>query len=549
MGTPYDVEIASAPGELTVDRLQQSNQGRYQGIVLTTGNLAFSSGSSQQSALSDAEWQTLWSYEAAFRVRQVTWYTYPTADYGFGPAKEIDTSAAPITASLTAAGAGVFAHVNAAAPVVLRDVWAYRAAPQDSTTTPLLRTAAGDALAAIHTYPDGRENLAMTFDGNQFLVHSLQLAYDAINWVTRGLFLGERHVYMGVQVDDLFLDSDIWPIDPPKTYRMTGHDLDATVAWQNARRAQPLTAGLRLDLAFNGEGTTSDYAPDTLTPRATALQSEFKWISHTYTHQNLDAVSYALAHTELEQNLQVASALGLARFRGPNLVTPEISGLNHLPALQAMFDVGIRYLVSDTSRAGQDNPTPNAGIYNIYQPAILEIPRRPTNLFYNVSTPAEWAGEYNEFYRTYWGRDLTYQEILGVESEALLRYLLRFDMDPWMFHQANLRAYNASKTLLTDLLDVTITRYTALVNLPILSPEMNELGQRMADRMNYNAAGVRAIITPGASLSITADRAARVPVTGLNAPIRETYGGQVIGYVDVQAGQTVTIPLQGGAQP
>jgi hypothetical protein len=102
VGTPYDIEIASAPGELTVNQLQQSGQGRYQGIVLTSGNLAYFNGTSYQSALSDTEWQTIWSYEATYRVRQVTWYTYPTADYGFGAPQGSDTTAAPITGSLTA---------------------------------------------------------------------------------------------------------------------------------------------------------------------------------------------------------------------------------------------------------------------------------------------------------------------------------------------------------------------------------------------------------------------------------------------------------------
>src|SRR5262249_14995546 len=149
------------------------------------------------------------------------------------------------------------------------------------------------------------------------------------------------------------------------------------------------------------------------------------------------------------------------RFSSKNLITPEISGLAHPDALQAMYDTGIRYVVSDTSRVGMNNPTPNAGMHNVYQPGILTIPRRPTNLFYNVSTPEEWEGEYNELYRLYWGRDLSFEEILDVESEALLRYMLRFDMDPWMFHQANLRAYDGTRTLLTALLDAALAKFSA----------------------------------------------------------------------------------------
>ena len=59
--------------------------------------------------------------------------------------------------------------------------------------------------------------------------------------------------------------------------------------------------------------------------------------------------------------------------------------------MQAAYDVGIRQLVSDTSVAGQDNPSPNAGIWNALVPGILEIPRFPTDLDYDVSTPDEWT--------------------------------------------------------------------------------------------------------------------------------------------------------------
>ena len=102
-----------------------------------------------------------------------------------------------------------------------------------------------------------------------------------------------------------------------------------------------------------------------------------------------------------------------------NLVNPGYTGLTTAAVMQAMFDVGIRYVVGDTSVQGYDNPSPNAGIYNPLQPQILMIPRRPTNLFYNVSTPDQWVAEYNDIYRSFWGRDLSYAEILDHESDVL----------------------------------------------------------------------------------------------------------------------------------
>jgi len=98
--------------------------------------------------------------------------------------------------------------------------------------------------------------------------------------------------------------------------------------------------------------------------------------------------------------------------------------------MQAAYDVGIRQLVSDTSVAGQDNPSPNAGIWNAFVPGILEIPRYPTDLDYDVSTPDEWTAADND-------RDMktqTYDQIVSVESRNLVGYLLKGANDPWMFH-------------------------------------------------------------------------------------------------------------------
>ena len=74
----------------------------------------------------------------------------------------------------------------------------------------------------------------------------------------------------------------------------------------------------------------------------------------------------------------------------------------------------------------------------------------------------------------------------------------------------------------------------------------------MAERMQYNGAGVSArIVPPGAagagdpgSITIAAQKAATVPVTGLQTAGAEFYGGQYISYVKLAAGQSVTIPLQ-----
>ncbi len=562
VGAPYDVYTATlTPNGLTASRLYTSTNGFYQGVILTTSSLGISDGGAYRSALSPQEWQTLWNYEAIFGVRQVSWYTYPTPDYGFtGTPTPIDTTPprSPLNGTLTTAGRIIFPYLNPLGQISIKYSYTYRASAAVSNTTTLI-SSSNRPLALIKTYPDGRENLAMTFDSSPYLVHALQVGYGVINWVTRGVFIGERHVYIGAQIDDVLIDDNVWPpttacgTDPETTgvtYRIDGADLQNVRSWQVAKRGQAMTGDLRFDMAFNGEGSTDIYSDTTLLTATTQYQSDFGWINHTYDHDVWTGMSYSNARTELSQNDAVARLLGFTNYNRINLITPEISGLDNRNTMRAAYASGTKYVVGDTSRPTLDNPSPNIGINNALQPSILIIPRHPNNLFYNVSTPDEWRAEYNCLYRSYWGRNLSYNEILGKESDVLLQYLLNGDMDPWMFHQPNLRKYNSSaRFLLGELLDMTLDKYDNLFNLPIVSPTMDKLGERMANRMASNAAGITATIHPGQSIVIHAARATTLAVTGVTVPnsggsTSETYGGQPISYIKFTSNnQTKTIAL------
>ena len=570
LGTPYTVWTATPkPADASLNRLTSmlasGCHAFYQGVILGNGDVAYHDGSIWVgTALTAPEWQTLWDYEATFGIRQVSWYTYPSATYGLNPFNAaFDSTTSPVSASLTTAGRSVFSYINPSNPLTISGAWTYLATPLATNTTPLLSDSKGNALAAVRLEADSTESLAFTFDNNFFLTHSLALSYGAVNWVTKGLFLGDRHIYIDPQPDDLFIADDIWPPSTPcgtvpdttgVEYRITGADLTQVLTWQAAKRAQATTAQFMLEIPYNGEGTSPPYnpddlamySPDTLTPLVHDREDELKWISHTYTHENLDAISYANAMTELTKNQETRNNLGLSKYSIANLITPDVSGLVNGEFLRAAWDFGIRYVVSDTSRTGYNNPSPNAGIYNQLQPGILMVPRRPTNLFYNVSTPDEWAAEYNCLYRSFWERDLLYDEILDKESALMVTYLLKGDVDPLMFHQSNLRAYDGTRSLLGDLLDRTFQKYSSLFNLPIKSPTMNAIGVLMSGRMAYNNSGVTGSYIPGQSITVSVAQAAKVPVTGLFATGAELYGGQRISYIQLGAGQSSTLPLAVG---
>ncbi len=590
LGVPFDVMMAKDQ-VLNADVLcnpSAAGNARYQGVLLTTGGLGFQNASGAfESALTWEEWNLLWAYEAKYRVRQATFYTVPGGwpdTYGLAPPSAVvDTTLTPIQATLTSSspvgsgnpsGRQVFADLKSTAPITISNAYTYLATAVGPSVTPLLVDASGYLIASINNYPDGRKNLALTADGNASLLHSLSLGYGIVNWVTKGLYVGQRVVNLTAQPDDVLIADDIWSPSANsdttgKTYRITANDYSKFRTWQSNRNTLG-PGNITLEIPFNGVGATTalpveDLFPatiDDLTPAIKANSSAFRWLSHTFTHRNLDApVSYSQTLSELRQNHTSATqTLRLSGYQKDSLITPDVSGLNNAEALRAMKDFGIRYVVSNTSiLCGNRNetipprpcPLPNMGIRHDLEPSILMVPRYPANLFYNVCTPTEWVSEYNFLYRAFWGRDLSYTEILGKESDIWLRYLLSFDMRPLMFHQPNMCAYDGTRSLLGDLIDTTLAKFSAISVLPPQSRQLRQIGNLMEQRMQLagalsplSGAALTAKIIPGATTSsivLTNPTlgAVTVPITGVNwstAVSRETLGGQITSKIVVNPG-------------
>jgi hypothetical protein len=538
---PYDTWIASQrPGQLVPTALASGCAGRYQGVILTTGALSYTPDNGQTflSALTTPEWVALRTYEAQFGVREISWYVFPGADSGLNTTSVgQDTGASPINATLTSAGQAMFPYINTANPIPITLAWTYLTTPADPGVTPLLVDGAGHTLMSSRVGPDGRETLAMTFDSNPFLLHHAILAHGLVEWVTKGIYLGEYRVYLTPQADDLYNDDDLFG---GGSYRMKATDVTTLQTWQLGIQAIGGNGGFRVAFPFNASFST---LLDALSIALTPVSPTYNFINHTWTHQNLDAVSYNTALTEIQRNDNFGRSHFL-NYSTAALVTPEISGLLNPNAMRAAKDVGVKYIVSDTSRPGWDNPRPNIGIYSTLQPSILFIPRRPTNLFFNVTVPSKWADEYNSLYASFWGRNLTYAEVLDKESQFLLFYMLRGDIDPQMYHQANLRAYDGAHSLLSDLHDLALTKLRRYSNLPVESPDLVRVGTKMANTMARNAASLSAQLQPGVAITLTSPVAVTVVVSGVCQTLgSDVYAGKCITTLAVPAGGTVTLGL------
>ena len=570
VGTPYDVlDYAVTTGGVTSAMLSDGTcHGYYQGVIMTLGsNIYTLPGMS-----------ILTSYETTFKARQINWFTYPGSDFGLSaPLSTVDPTTT-VTANFTPAAAAIFTQVNTSTPLTISGATVYPATAS-GTATPLITDAAGHVLSAINDFGDGRLYLTQTFDSNQYLTHNLVLAYGLLNWVTKGIFLGEYHVYLTPQIDDVFIADAMWESTTPcvnpaspsgdhtdadaaslNSVRMNNADVVALLAWQTLQQQNPLFSNFILHMAFNGTGTTGNpanggYSNDTLTGEFKKDQASFKWLSHTWDHpDSLNAQTATFIDNEITKNNARALVLGLTTNDPAGMVTPGITGLNDATYVNEAVSHGIKYVVTDTSVLNTanngPNPSPNVGIVNTINSGLYMVPRHANNLFFNVADPDGWTAEYQCIYAgqvpygTY-----TYQQIKDYISQSFIVDMLKGDMDPQMFHQPNLVAYDSTHSLLSDLVDETFTTYASLYKLPVLSPTLQQLAASMQARNTYNQSGVTASLVDNTSISITIPAgapvfSATIPVTGLNSTGAEVYGGQNISHIQINVGQTQTLPLQ-----
>ncbi|HLK91769.1 MAG TPA: polysaccharide deacetylase family protein [Polyangia bacterium] len=529
IGTPYTV-VTTASAPVVASALSDNpGHGLYDGIV----RVACGAGTGPDAASVSA----LDAYAAAFGVRSACLFARGDTALGLGAGNSVDTRTAPISLQYTADGTSVFGWYATNAPVQVSGVAAVLAAPTDATTTPLLVDPSGDAAVAIHRFADGHELMLLTFDQAPGAPHSSQLLCGVASWLGRGVFIGEKRAYLTPQPDDLFIGT---VLSDGTTFRMSGDDLRSVAAWQQRVQAMPVGTSFRVTFPFVGVEASDS---DDLTQAARQVGPQFFFVSHTFDHHRLDAATSDQMTTELTKNDAVMQKYAFGPYDKTSLVTPDISGLANAQILQAAVDWGIQRVVCDATLASCRGPAPNTGLSNPVVPGMFMIPRLATNLYANVSTPDQWVSSY-DFLNSAAGRaGWSIGQIEDSESNTLLAHLLAGDIYPVMFHQTNLRAYDGTHALMTDLIDQVISKYAALRVLPIVSLAMDEMGARMQDRAARDAAGVSATLTPGKSITIRAAQAVRVPVTGAVGDAAEAYGAVTISRVTLAAGAEITLPL------
>jgi hypothetical protein len=478
---------------------------KYYGIIFTTNDLVYQDSQGLYvSALSPDERDEVNSYMKKYSVRKISLFSFPNPSLGVKYLSELSSTAANTIISTRLAEQND-PSLNSNLKFPITEHWHYsaQALPDGLKITPFLHYQNGSLAASITDFGDGREELHFFFAQSQYTKVSLVLSASWINWLTRGLYQGKRRVLMNAQIDDLFLETDLWNpyigrqvVDNSFVYRTMADDMQFFSDWQKSYlRPRTLDPQFKIEHAFNGRGVWKNggYYADSLFHKSIELRDEFNWLTHTFTHPTLDFLPHSVVDWQLKANIEIAKDmfdgdLDYKTFSKNSIVSPKISGLFNPHSIEAMLDNDIQHATGDNTRpelveslfSGHYTTAEKHGF-----PGLYIIPRHSTVIYYNVSRPNELTNEYNFIYHNHFGRDSTFEEIITREVDRVSRYLLNYEPSPYMFHQANLRTFpwkGKRHTLVGLWMEEIIEELRKFHRLPILSMKMDKLVEHFKQR-------------------------------------------------------------------
>ena len=576
-GVPYDIFVANRE-ELTFNKLVNAQgHGRYQGIVLSTHNLGVEIGGRWQSAFTDSEWQLLWQYERDFKVRELVLYT-SSANYPENLGTESiggyrSAIGNPSHLRLTPEARAIFPTVKSNAIITVRHGGSYpaRLSPTATgTVTPLLVDENGNYGSVLTRTPEGREIVSMMMAQNKNYLHTLVMGYDLVDWLTQGVFVGERRMFLHLDIDDWFQRSLHW--DPQirdnkplsQAFSITGSDaLAALDQLKRIRSTYPQARNLRYSVAFVGEPSevesqvSCNRNSDNLTAATRCIGNEFGWLNHTFTERVMNTTDYQTAYFEITENLNTARKLGLLTHRG-SVVTSAHSGFGHFPGndgvlrdyglqssnpelLRAMIDAGVRFAGVNRSVASHTADCDSCGIWHPLEPRLMLVPRWPTQVYFNVTNPTEVLSEYNNIHR----QNIDYATFLDREADIALRHIISGSVYPHFFHQANFDEYAPGHSLTSDWVEAVMQGYSRYFDLPLVSFYWDATTDYVEKKTKFNLNEVVGLWDrPINTVHLSSRTGGLVFLTGTHQGNGWTYGNAKVSEIQLAPGTMVSVPIR-----
>ncbi|KAK1774840.1 hypothetical protein QBC45DRAFT_423768 [Copromyces sp. CBS 386.78] len=507
-GIPYQILLVPQAGITLPALTTGTEKGNYGGIIVVS-EVAYQYTDGWRSAITAAQWQAIYTYQITFGVRMVRLDVFPSTDLGVDLAVAgagcCNTGVEQLIA-FSDTSAFPTANVKTGAGVSTQGLWHYPAKIVNATIAKTIATFAPSSdgtftttttAAVINTFGTRQQMVWFTSWATDWALASNYLQHGFIHWMTRGLFVGKRKVYLSTQVDDMGLETEIY-YPAGNNFRIRISDLETHATWQtNINTRLPAGSRYFIEMGHNGNGdfiegipkATStatcnppeavdyDSPPDTpldfKKPLGTGITlwkstyvnytwslqcallddittwfynhiNTFASVSHTFSHEELNNATYSDANKEIYFNQAWLKQIGFSTssmFSPAGLIPPAITGLLNGDAIKAFLDNGIRYVVGDNTRPILRNPD------NAFWPAITNvatngyngltiIPRWATTIYYNCDTQACTLKEWID---TSAGA-APFSNLLDDARRVNVRYLLGLHPDPYMFHQANMRS-------------------------------------------------------------------------------------------------------------
>lgn len=488
---------------------------------------------------------------------------------------------------------------------------------EDWSTPLLLDDAGNVMAALIGTHGRERVSLFFDNAawGGVPVAYTQQLGAALLRWATHGVHLGERRNSFQADVDDWFAPTGRWNIDTNQNdddlFRLSAADALSLRDQQAVLRTVGggVAPGFTWTMAYNGSGTEQpgegpipaacvEDPAATLTYITKCLVGDFWWVSHTWDHEYMDYipdVGRNLTTADVTANLILNDELAAAYGFGANesrlsLVTGDISGLgwydplgpDHTPEakvdhglrysspylIQGVVNTQRRYLASNMSTPNHEPDCWGCGTYlnlddNLIEPTpgfeVLLVPRWPTNVFATVATPEDVVDSYNYYYGENgvlpgrFDHDLTYAEIMDVDSSIGLGHALAGSPYPHYFHVPNAFEYAPARSLLSDWTTELFTKYAALVTEPLLSYKNDDVAAYVQARTDFRAAGVTGTWNRTTNVvTVTSANGGPAFLTGASLGPDAAdleYNGRVISQRGFAANESVTIDLSGAPAP
>ncbi|KAJ5566100.1 hypothetical protein N7535_007738 [Penicillium sp. DV-2018c] len=502
-GIPFSTLIVPSGGVALPD-LNGTAGGNYGGIVVAQ-EVSYDYGASgYQSALTTDQWNQLYAYQLEYGVRMVQYDVYPGPKYGASALGDCCNDGIEQLISFTDISDFPTSGLKTGAGVSTGGLWHYPATITDTTSTKKIAAFApttgfpDESVAAVINNFDGREQMAffIGFD-TVWSPTSAYLQHAWITWITRGLYAGYRRVHLNTQIDDMFLESEIY-YPAGNNFRIRASDMANIAAWSDDINSRmPAGSAYFVEVGHNGNGNieNSSYSsdagwdacgsaieyesppdtelewkkplgtgtnlwPDTPTTydwtnACTVMDELLTWfttpsnlnkfghISHTYTHMEQNNATYSDVYKEISFNQAWLKAVGIDKadkFTANGIIPPAITGLHNGDALRAWWENGITNCVGDNTRPALLNPVNDmwplfTTFANDGFDGIQVNPRWATRIYYNCDTPACTTQEWID---TSAGVG-NFQDLLKVERDETMRHLFGLYHDGYMFHQANLR--------------------------------------------------------------------------------------------------------------